>query len=229
LVKKTIDRVQSILWFKKIIAFSWWGSGVNISDNSDLKDNVDKYTTEIKHRIIEIIMMRLKDYDVAVLTWGTSWDIPQIATRLARKYNIPTIWVLPEKAKKNSLWKELLNAEILIPPIYWDSHYWDESSVFAKLADWMFVIWGWSWTLVEFAHVMKINEKLEDIKQDVKIIIPIDWVPGVSDKLQYIPWKPKVKELTFPNKNITDPKEAFEILRKKLNLDDILKEEYLYI
>jgi len=33
-----------------------------------LKDNVDKYTTEIKHRIIEIIMMRLKDYDVAVLT-----------------------------------------------------------------------------------------------------------------------------------------------------------------
>ena len=226
LVKETIEKVKSILWFKKIVAFSWWWSGININDDINLKKNVDEYSDKIKYRIIETIMMRLKDYDVAILTWWTNWDIPNIASQLARKYELATIWVLPEKWRKNSLWKEFLNAEIFIPPIYWDSHYWDESSVFAKLADGMFVIWGGSWTLVEFSHVMKINEKLFDVKSNLKKIVPIEWVPWVSDKLHFIPWKPEVKDITLPNKSISNPKEAFEWLRKELDLDDILREEY---
>ena len=166
-------------------------------------------------------MKRLKDYDVAILTWGTSWDIPKIASELARKYNLPTIWVLPKRGKKSSMWKEFLNAEIIIPPIHWDSHYWDESSVFAKLSDWVFMIGWWAWTLVEFSHVMKINEALHKNNMKIKKIVPITWIPWVAEATNYIPWNQEIKNLTFPNKNITDPKEAFEILRKDLNLDDI--------
>jgi hypothetical protein len=175
---------------------------------------------------VDNIMKRLRDYNVAILTWWTNWDIPKIAASLARKYNLPTIWVLPKRWKKNSMWKEFLNAEIVVPPIYWDSHYWDESSIFAKLSDWVFMIGWWAWTLVEFSHVMKINEALHKNNMKIKKIIPITWIPWVAEATNYIPWNQEIKNLTFPNKNITEPKEAFDILRKDLNLDDILKEEY---
>jgi len=225
LVKETIDKVQEILWFKKIIAFSGWGNWIQV-ENSELQKKISLYSDELKYEIVDNIMKRLKDYEVAILTWWTTWDIPCIASESARKYNLPTIWVLPKKGEKNSMWKDFLNAEIIISPIYWESHYWDESSVFAKLADWVFMIWWWAWTLVEFSHVMKINEALRKNNKEIKKIIPITWIPWVSDAANFIPWNQEIKNLTFPNKNITEPKVAFDLLRRELQLDDILREEY---
>lgn len=225
LLEETIEKVKDILWFKKIIAFSWWWTWIKVP-NTDLQDKVKKYSDELKCEIINDIMKRLKDYNIAILTWWTSWDVPKIATKLAREYNLPTIWVLPERWKKSSMWKEYLNAEIVVPPIFWESHYWDESSIYAKLLDWAFMVWWWAGTLIEFAHIMKINEWLNKYNKKLKKIVPITWIPWVAEAVSYIPWNEEIKSLTFPNRNIIEPKEAFEILKKDLDLDDILKEEY---
>lgn len=222
-IGNTISKVQSILWFKKIISISWWWTWIQV-DNIDLQKKISTYSDELKKDIIDNLMKRLRDYDIAILTWWTSWDIPKIASQSAREHDIPTIWVLPYRWKKSSLWKEFLNAEIIVPPIFWDSHYWDESSIYAKLSDWVFMIWWWAWTLVEFSHIMKMNEALKKYNQTVKKIVPITWIPWVSEATHFIPWNEEIKNITFPSKNITNPKEAFEWLRKEIDLDDVLRE-----
>ncbi len=223
-IEETIKEVQWVLGFQKIIAFSWWWQGLKIDDNN-LSKELKKYSTSVKTRLIDNIMKRLKDYDVAILTWWTNWDIPRIATKIARKYNLPTIWVLPKRWEKNSLGKENLNIEIIVNPIYGKSHYGDESSIFAKLADGIIVIGWWSGTLIEFSHAIKINEASLKNSENLKKIIPMEWISGVSDTLHYIPGNDEVKKKTFPWKRISKWKDAFEWLRQELNLDDILKSE----
>lgn len=227
ILAETIDKLQSILWFKKIIAFSWWWKWIQIDLNNELLAmQISEYGQLVKETIVKDIILRLRDYDVAILTWGTKWDIPNIATKIARAHNIPTIWIFPRRWEKYSMGKELLNLEIVVDSQYWESHFWDESSMFAKLADWVFVIWWWAWTLIEFAHVMKINESLKKYNWTIKKIVPIVWVPGVSETLHYIPGDNEIKNITFPNKTIHNGKEAFDRLRQELWLDDILKETY---
>jgi hypothetical protein len=226
-LEDAVNEIQSILWFKKIIAFSWWWNWIKVDfDDEIISKKISEYWQLAKEKIVRDIMSRLRDYDVAILTGWTKWDIPNIATTIAREYNIPTIWIFPKRGEKYSIWKDFLNLEIVVDSQYWDSHFWDESSMFAKMADWMFVIWWWAWTLIEFAHVMKINEALKKYNWFVKKIVPISWIPWVSETLHYIPWNEDIKNITFPNINISSWKEAFEWLRKELDLDDILKEYY---
>ncbi len=226
-LEETVKELQAILGFKKIIAFSGWWKWIKVNfSDEEISRRIAEYWQLAKEQIVRDIMSRLRDYDVAILTWWTKWDIPNIATKMAREYNIPTIWIYPRRWEKHSMWKELLNLEVVVDSQYWESHFWDESSMFAKLADWVFVIWWWAWTLIEFAHVMKINEALKKYNWTIKKIVPIVWIPWVSETLHYIPWDDEVKDITFPNKTISDWKEAFEWLRKELELDDILKNTY---
>ncbi len=224
-VEDTIEEVRSILWFKKIIAFSWWWQGVKLNfEDEIISKKIKEYSDLSKRNIISEIMSRLRDYDIAIITWWTKWDIPKIATEIARDNNIPTIWIYPRRWEKYSVWKELLNIEIVVDPFYWESHFWDESHLFSKLADAMFVLWWWAWTLIEFAHIMKMNEALKKYHWYVKKIVPISWIPWISDAVHYIPWNDDIKRLTFPNFTINSWKEAFEWMRKELDLDDIMKD-----
>lgn len=228
LIESTIKEVQSILGFKKIIAFSGWWQFTKINfEDENIQKRVKELSNQIKEKIVRDIMLRLRDYDVAVLTWWTNWDIPEIATRIAREYNLPTIWVLPRRWEKDSLWKiNLLNVEIVVDSSYSNSQYWDESSIFAKLSDGMFVIWWWAWTLVEFSHVMKINEALKKYSWYVKKIVPINGVWGLSEILHHIPWNDEIKELSLPKTTIYNWEDAFAWMKKELDLNDILKEKY---
>ncbi len=226
-----LSDMRKQLGFDKIIAFSgWWTSIAYQFEDDNLMHDVKQYSTMVKTKIIDEIISKLSDYNVAILTWWTNWDVPKIATTLARNYQLPTIGVMPEKAKAtNSLAKyNLLNLELSVPPMYGDSHYWDESSIFSKLADGMFVIWWWSWTLIEFGHAIKINEKLtsdnkkciandnHEGKRELKKIIPVLWIPGVSDLLLNIPWDKDTKNGTFPELVIDNAQEAFECMKNEV-------------
>ncbi|PIE84920.1 hypothetical protein CSA08_04730 [Candidatus Gracilibacteria bacterium] len=225
----TIKEVKSILGFKKIIAFSGGGQGIKVNfDDKEIAEKIEEYSTLAKKKIVSDIVSRLRDYDIAILTGGTKWDIPKIATEIARGNNIPTIGVYPRRGEKNSVGKDLLNIEVVVDPIYGESHFGDESHLFAKLADGMFVLGGGAGTLIEFAHVMKINEALKKYNGNIKKIVPISGIPGVSDAVHYIPGNDDIKRLTFPDFIINSGKEAFDWMRKELDLDDIMK-EYRYI
>jgi hypothetical protein len=227
LIESTIKEVQWILWFKKIIAFTgWWQQIKIIFEDTNIQEKIKEQSNQIKEKIVRDIISRLKNYDVAILTWWTNWDIPKIATKIAREYNLPTIWILPKRWEKDSLWKSnLLNIEIIINSEYWDSQYWDESAIFAKLSDWMFVIWWWAWTLIEFAHFMKINESLKKYNWYVKKIVPINWIWWLSEILHHIPWNDEIKELSLPKTTIYSWEEAFQWLKNELDLNNIIKKD----
>lgn len=227
-IESTIKEVQAILWFKKIIAFwGWWQASKLEFEDDTINQSIKEQSYKIKEKIIDAIMMRLRDYDVAILTWGTNWDIPEIATRLARKYNLPTIWVLPKRWEKDSLaQKNLLNVEVVVDSPYSESQYGDESSIYAKLADAMFVLGGWAWTLIEFAHIMKMNESLYKKQGYVKKIVPIHGIWWLSEVIHHIPWNDQIKELALPKTTIHNGKDAFELLKNELSLNDIKKEDY---
>jgi len=226
-IEQTITEVRSMLWFKKIIAFWWWWNITKVSFNdNDIKLKIEDYSNQVKEKILNEIIWRLRDYDIAILTWWTIWDIPQIATKIARKYWLPTIWVLPKRWEKNSLWKNnLLNIEIIVDSLYSESYYWDESSIFAKLLDGMFVLWWWAWTLIEFSHVMKMNESLSK-NWYVKKVVPINWIWWLSEVIHHIPWNDEIKQLSLPKVPIYNWEDAFNWMKDELALNDILKETY---
>ncbi len=226
-IESTINEVQAILWFKKIIAFSWWGQWIKLNfDDPIIEKKIKEQANIVKEKIVRDIISRLRDYDVAILTWWTKWDIPDIATKIAREYNLPTIWVLPKRWEQKSNWKELLNIEIIVDSPYWESQFWDESSIFAKLSDWMFVIWWWAGTLIEFSHIMKMNESLKKYNWYVKKIVPINWIWWLSEVIHHIPWNDEIKKLSLPKTTIFNWEDAFEWLKNELSLNDILKESY---
>ncbi len=227
LIEESIKEIQSILWFKKIIAFTggWQGIKLNFKDDN-IQKRINEESTHTKEIIIRDIISRLKNYDVAILSWWTDFDIPKIATNIANEYNLPTIWVLPRRWEKYSMWNEKLNIEIIVDSSYSESQYWDESSIFAKLSDWIIVIWWWSWTLIEFAHVMKINENLHRYNQALKKVIPIHWLGWLSEMLHHIPWNDEIKKLTLPKTTNYNWVEAFEWLKNELNLDEKLLDDF---
>jgi SLOG cluster4 family len=191
--------------------------------DSDFKKLTDDFSSRVKTVIIEDIMMRLRDYNVWILTGGTSWDVPKLATICAKKYGLPTIWVLPERWEKYSLGKDL-DTEMVVNSQYGKSQFGDESPILTKLADGAFVIGGWSGTLVEIAHMMKINEAHLKYDKPLKKIIPVSSVHWVSSMAHLLPWQMEAKQKTFPQREIHDGIEAFEALRSMMQLDDIMKE-----
>jgi len=224
-----VEKLKKEFGVELIIAFSGWGNWLNDyfwSENEDLKEKVSEFIDSKKREIIEWFIKRLRDYKVAILTGWTKWDVPKIAVEEANKYHIPTIWVLPERGKKYSL-EEKLNLEIIISPIYQESQFGDESSIFSKLADAIIVLWGWAGTLIEIAHVLKINEARLKYWERIKYIVPIAGIPWLSERLNYIPMSKEIRDLVFPKIEIRHVTHAFDWLRKKILLDDFLKDDII--
>ena len=55
IIEDTIKKVQNVLWFKKIIAFSWWWSGVKVESN-DLQKKISSYSDELKYHYVDSIL-----------------------------------------------------------------------------------------------------------------------------------------------------------------------------
>lgn len=224
--------VQEWMWekgVKKIIAISGWSSAEKLewADPEIVKrynDSISAYVSAI----IDGTLKMLQDYRVAILTWGTKWWVPEDAMMIAKKYDFPTIWVYPARGAKSALSDTIIDCAIEVKSIFWESRWWDESPVFAKLADASVVLWGWAGTLIEVAHALKINEGLIDKWLKPKYIIPVSGLPGMWSLVQLLPWKKDVKKLTFPENDIKTWQQVADFLHKKLNLEDDHKDNDRY-
>ena len=227
-------------WVHKIIAFS----GSSSTENPPwidiaLAENLSKANQQYINATISGTLWLLRDYRIAILTGWTRWGVPESATRKAKELGLSTIWVYPEsRSSKDSLSQEwLLDCAIEVVSVFWKSMFWDESTVFAKLADASVIFWGNAGTLVEVSHALKLNESLLQKDEQTwkvterypgehrKYIIPVDGIPGISSVVKLLPWKSYVREWTFPEKNIRSSRDIFEYVRHRLHLDEIHKDD----
>lgn len=213
---------------RKIIAISWWSSAEKV-DWADpeivarLNDSISAYV----RAVIDGTCKRLQDYRVAILTGWTQGWVPEDAIRIAKDYGFLTIGVYPSRGAKRALDDSLIDCAIEVQSVFGESRWWDESPVFAKLADASVVLGWWAGTLIEVAHALKINEWLLDKKERPKYIIPVAGIPGMGQYIQLLPGKAHVKKATFPSYDIRTGQEVAQYLENKLYLEDDHKDNDL--
>lgn len=195
-----------------------------------LKESVDGYIATI----VRDVLTRVQEgYRIAVLTGGTRWGVPRIATQIARELHFPTIGVYPSRTKgKDALSPDMLDLSLCVHPFVGDSAWGDESPVLTKMLDSAVVIGGNAGTMVEVAHLLKLNEKkaellarmreleakeelsasdaakLREIEEDLprhklRHIVPIYGTGGTADKLSFFPGKPNTMAACIPSHPIT--------------------------
>lgn len=177
------------------------------------KDEVEKFISKV--------MCRLKEFRIAVITGGTAFGVPEIASKEAKKRGIPVIGVTPSAAKqKHLLPDEFLSLRIDFGAFFSESQWGDESFLFAKLCDAAIVVGGGSGTLVEVAHIMKMNERLikENSGLTPKYVVPALGFSGVSEVIAFQPIPTKVKFSVLPEDRVFTPEQVTAFLIDKLNL-----------
>lgn len=173
--------------------------------------------------IIAQAVKRLEEYNIAILCGGTKWGVPSTIAKEARKVGLPTIGIFPLAGKKHALDAGELDLRIQIEPEFGVSRWGDESSIYAKLLDGMIVYGGNAGTLVEVAHVLKINEAILDRNETPKFIVPISGSGGVADGLPFIWAKSRVRAVSIPQEKVVSGVRAAQLLIEKLNLHDFPK------
>jgi hypothetical protein len=171
--------------------------------------------------IVRDVLLPLRGYRIAVLTGGTSWGVPSVATEVAKELGFATIGVFPLAAslkKESMLPDELLDLAVCVHPMVGSSQWGDEAAVYTKLLDSVVIIGGGAGTMVEVAHLLKQNEKKG---LTTKHIIPIYGTGGTADKVSFFPGKPETMARCVPPHPIVTGTEACEYLKQAVFADDI--------
>ncbi len=208
---------------KKVIAFS---GGANskldmVPDDDPLQERYRSCVTMLEERVISDAIAMFRHDPVAILTGGTRWGVPNTAVKVARQYQLPTIGVFPEIGQKYALPDDMLDLSLCVHPMHGESRWGDESPLFASVLDASIVFGGSAGTLVECAHILKLNESL--IKHSptrIKLIVPISGTGGVADGLPFIWSRPEVRSACIPSPQITSGRDAAALIRQRLLLDD---------
>jgi predicted Rossmann-fold nucleotide-binding protein len=205
----------------RIVAFSGGSDDrpEGISDSA-LEAALTEVLRQKEQHIIAQAVRRLQGYRIAILGGGTKWGVPHTAALEARKVGLATIGVYPFAGKKHALSGDVLDLRICIEPEFGESRWGDESSVYAKLLDGMVVYGGGAGTLVEVAHVLKMNEAILERNETAKLIVPISGSGGVADGLPFIWGKSRVRSVSIPQEKVASGLRAAELLIERLNLDD---------
>jgi predicted Rossmann-fold nucleotide-binding protein len=208
---------------KKIIAFSGGSDTVMEGMPSDdpFQEQYKEFFKKFEERIIGDAIKKLSNYNIIILTGGTDLGVPNTATRIAKKYKMKTIGVYPLVGKKHALSENDLDLSLCVEPLVGESHWGDESTIFTNLLDGVIVFGGGAGTLVECAHLLKMNESIIKNGGPVKYIVPISGAGGVADGLNFVWGKAHVKALCMPLKKVTSGIEAVDILYDKLQLYDL--------
>ena len=188
---------------------------------------VQQYKTYLESMFKEIIntcLEALNGFRVGILTGGTKWGIPKYGLHLAKARNFPTIGVLPSAGKEHSLEDKYFDLKVVVSnslnPGFWS----DEAIIWTNIVDAIVVIGGGSGTLVECAHLMKINEKLVkewesgDESKRPKPIIPVFGAGGIAEQIQLLCPSPQIREAIFPREKIYNGKGAANYLINNLEL-----------
>ncbi len=132
-------------------------------------------------QVIEQSMKFYQGYPVAILTGGTKWNLPGHASAIAQAHGLPVIGVLPERGLKHKV--QGLDLELVVPSIYGQSEWCDESQLFGKLCDGIELIGGGPGAAVEVFQALKISlDRIRDGKTP-KYIAPIAGFGGVEELL----------------------------------------------
>jgi predicted Rossmann-fold nucleotide-binding protein len=232
---------------KRIVAFSGGSDepGLEGIDDPGLKEHLKVALHKKQELIIGQAISRLCSYRIAILCGGTKGGVPETTALAAKAAGLSTIGVYPARGRKHPLSPEALDLRICVESEM--SHWGDESSVFAKLLDGVIVYGGSAGTLIEVAHVLKINDAILGKAQPIrgstsqprhaageaeesarlKLIVPIPGTGGVADGLPFIWGKQKVRLASIIQDNIQDQKNigfrAAHLLANRLHLDRHLK------
>ncbi len=224
---------------KHIIALSGGAEdGLTGIDDPVLRQSLESNLAEKRKQIVREAMERLSTYRIAVLSGGTKDGLPQTAVEEARRVGLKTIGIFPKNGRKHALAE--LDLRICVESEFDESRWGDESSIFAKLLDGMIVYNGSAGTLIEVAHVLKINDALlskkksyekkmaadinnelpQEKSEPLKLIVPIAGTGGVADGLPFIWAKPEVRALSTPAGQIASGARAAQFLIDRLFLED---------
>ncbi|MCK5026426.1 MAG: hypothetical protein KAS15_07540 [Nanoarchaeota archaeon] len=147
-----------------------------ISFSGGYRDNKDQ-----ARKNIEQSMKVYQGHPVAILTGGTEWNIPGDATAIAKDYGLPVIGVLPEIGGKHKV--KAMDLELVIPPLYAQSEWCDESQLFAKISDGIELIGGGPGAGVEIFQAMKISLDRVYGRKTPIFIAPITGFGGIEEVL----------------------------------------------
>ena len=193
-----------------------------VPEHSPLQASFEKFRDDLQKSVITDAVKALRQYRIAILTGGTDSGVPKIALEVAKKYDFCTIGVLPQAGEKYSLRPDFFDLRIIVYPMVSDSFWGDEGPVWTSLIDGMIVIGGSSGTLIECAHIMKINEALVKNDQRPKYMVPIHGMGGIAEQLQQIWAKPRIRDLSMPRHRVYTGGEATKLLIEALDLHECL-------
>ena len=172
-----------------------------------------EYVQSIARESIDV----MKEHNIAILTGGTTWGLPNAVTKYAQKLSISVIGVYPSRGKKHT--SSHLDFALEVPPKYSESEWGDDSEVFAKLIHGVEIIGGGMGTMIEFAHIMKINETRIKYGTSPIYVAPVRTGERVfSDVLHHLPIKHEVKMACMPTLPFTEGKSAANYLLEKVGL-----------
>ena len=175
--------------------------------------------------ILQDALSQFQGFRVAILTGGTEGGVPERAARIAKRLGLATIGVMPAAGIKFALGcdsdtgQQLLDLKIVVHPSTGESAWGDESPVLTKLLDGAIVYGGSSGTLIEIAHLLKMNDKRLKKGETPKFIVPISGSGGVADGLPFVWSKPTVLARSMPKKLITSGQEAARFLIDNLDVE----------
>ena len=162
-------------------------------------------------KVIEESMRVYQNQPVAILTGGTDWNIPGDATTIAKDYRLPVIGVLPQTGEKYKC--SGMDLDLVIPSLYGQSEWCDESQLFAKISDGIELIGGGPGAGVEIFQAMKISlDRVYDKKNPI-FIAPISGFGGIEEMLYASPF---VNTEFMPDKPFVDGTSAANYLLKNL-------------
>lgn len=188
----------------------------SLSLDEKIKDAKDEYVA----RIIRDILRPLTGHKLAILTGGTNWGVPRVATRIANEFNIKTIGVFPLRATDDALINEL-DFSVCVHPMLRDSEWGDESPIFTKLLDGVIVMGGGAGTMVEVSHILKLNERYIKKDMPIKHIVPVLGTGGTADKLPFFPGKASVMSKCVPSKAFVDGTQVYNYLVENVLPSDV--------
>jgi predicted Rossmann-fold nucleotide-binding protein len=222
---------------QKVIAFSGGASSIP-AELGEAGNTLSQASTVLEATIIKDALLKLKLYaaSIAILTGGTDWGIPALASRQAKALGFKTIGIFPKRGVDSALGEDMLDLRVCVDtdPEFccdtpeqrskFESAWGDESACFAKTLDGMIVMSGRAGTLVEVAHVLKINEGRVKKNRPTKMIVPIAYGGGTAETIGHLPADPEVRHRCMPAEVIRTGRAAALFLINKLDLEDVFNE-----
>lgn len=219
-IDQTVDDFMKRHGLHHVIAFSGGASTdlPGVSSDDPLQEQYKQVQKERELRIVRSALNILRHYRIAVLTGGTRFGFPKTAVEVATEMELKTIGVFPKTAHEKGYVLDSLDLPICVHPHLGESSWGDESSVFCKLLDAAIVCGGGAGTLIEAAHLLKMNESLLKYEHPVKVIIPIHGTGGVADGLPFVWGKQEIKIACMPQKPVLSGKDAAVYIQERLDL-----------